>query len=134
MKRSKPLLTLIVTYVLPLSQALFVVQDSETREVKSLDGIWHFTLGDSLDPELGFREKWFNQSLKETGARVLDMPVPSSFNDITTDQSVRDYVGWVWYETDFFLPSSWATTTTGVRLRFGSAHFTAIVWVNGQEV
>jgi beta-glucuronidase len=67
------------------TQALLYPQDSETRETKSLDGAWNFRLSPRLDPEVGFREKWFERSL--TGGcgeeEVIPMPVPSSYNDIT---------------------------------------------------
>lgn len=54
------------------------------------------------------------------------MPVPSSFNDITTDPYLRDFVGWVWYQRQFWLPRSWANEDTRIMLRFGSAHYNAI--------
>ena len=54
------------------------------------------------------------------------MPVPSSYNDITTDSRLRDFVGWVWYETKFFVSSHWLSSRRIV-LRFGSAHYNAIV-------
>lgn len=42
-------------------------QDSETRERKSLDGIWNFRIAARLDPEIGFREEWFKRPLSEVG-------------------------------------------------------------------
>ena len=75
----------------------------------------------------------YNQPLKDTGS-VIDMPVPSSYNDITTEKSLRDYAGWGWYDRNFFTPSSWNTMQNNVRIRFGSAHYTAVVWINGQQV
>ena len=54
------------------------------------------------------------------------MPVPSSYNDITTDSKLRDFIGWVWYETDFFVSRDWQTNKRVV-LRFGSAHYNTIV-------
>lgn len=36
-------------------------RESESREVKSLDGIWNFRR--SEDPLIGFREKWFTKDL-----------------------------------------------------------------------
>ena len=56
------------------------------------------------------------------------MPVPSSFNDITQDPEVRDYLGWVWYDTEFFVPALWRNVTNRrVFLYFGSAHYEANV-------
>ena len=31
------------------------------------------------------------------------MPVPSSYNDITQDAALRDHLGWVWYDREFFV-------------------------------
>lgn len=31
------------------------------------------------------------------------MPVPSAFNDMTMERSLRDHVGWVWYQTVYYL-------------------------------
>jgi hypothetical protein len=38
---------------------------------------------------------------------TIPMPVPSSFNDITQNDTLRLYMGWVWYETQFWVPKSW---------------------------
>ena len=66
------------------SKVLINHKDSESREVKSLDGIWNFRLSDSRDPELGFREGWFKRPLSDSQSpEVIPMPVPSSYNDIT---------------------------------------------------
>ena len=120
------------------SHGILKPQDSETRETKSLDGMWRFRLAPRLDPDMGFREKWYNQSL-DTGCalkcdtkEVIPMPVPSSYNDITTNSSIRDHVGWAWYDRDFFIPSHWNEQT--VNLRFGSVHYYAMVYINGQFV
>jgi len=59
------------------------------------------------------------------------MPVPASYNDITTDPGLRDYVGWVWYETQFTTPRGWAQDR--VVLRIGSAQYNAIA-VSGCEL
>nr|XP_020456270.1 beta-glucuronidase isoform X2 [Monopterus albus] len=63
------------------------------------------------------------------------MPVPASYNDITQDATLRDFVGWVWYEREVVVPARWVTDE-GVRvvLRVGSAHYFSVVWVNGLKV
>ena len=53
------------------------------------------------------------------------MPVPSSYNDITTDKSLRDFVGWVWYDKEFFVPSEYQNRR--VVLRIDSAHYYSMV-------
>ena len=42
------------------SEAILYPIESETRELKSLDGIWKFQLSPSLEPEIGFEGKWFS--------------------------------------------------------------------------
>ena len=61
------------------------------------------------------------------------MPVPASYNDITTNSSIRDYVGWAWYSTQFYVDPGWSENSRVV-LRFGSVHYTAMVWLNGEFV
>ena len=52
------------------------------------------------------------------------MPVPSSYNDITTDRRLRDFVGWVWYDKEIFVPKSWEEPDKiRVVLRFESCHY-----------
>lgn len=56
----------------------------------------------------------------------MPMPVPSSYNDITEDNNLRDHVGTVWYDRKFFVPTSWADNKR-VWLRFGSVQYEAYV-------
>lgn len=51
------------------------------------------------------------------------MPVPSSYNDITEERWLRDFIGWVWYEKAFYVPPSWITTPKRVILRFESVFY-----------
>ena len=60
---------------------------------------------------------------------VHEMPVPASYNDITTNSSIRDYVGWAWYSTQFYVDPRWQEDSKVV-LRFGSVHYTAMVYLN----
>lgn len=56
------------------------------------------------------------------------MPVPASYNDITQDSRLRDFIGWVWYEREVVVPARWITDDrTRVVLRVGSAHYYSIV-------
>ncbi|MFK5634058.1 beta-glucuronidase [Ornithinimicrobium sp. LYQ103] len=100
-------------------------QESPTRELKSLDGIWSFR----TDPDgVGRAERWYAAPL--AGAR--DMPVPASFNEVVPDAELFDYVGEVWYQTTTRVPRGWRGQR--VVLRFGSATHAATVWVGDAEV
>lgn len=100
-------------------------RDTPTRERKSLDGLWRF----SLDAEDVGRSQGWERGLP---AAAREMPVPSSYNDIYPDPELHDHVGDVWYETTVRVPSRWAGAS--VVLRFGSATHRAVVWVNGVQV
>lgn len=97
--------------------------ENEIRQVKSLNGIWRFRKEEY--PGQGNRECWFAQDLKE----AVEMPVPASYNDITTDRSLRDHQGWVWYQRDFQIPLDWEKKR--MVLRFGSVTHHARVYING---
>lgn len=99
--------------------------NSTTREKISLVGLWDF----SLDPsDIGIEERWFEKRLPES----VRMAVPSSFNDIFTDKSIRDYVGAFWYQTEVKIPKGWKDTR--ICLYFESVTHSATVWVNDTEV
>lgn len=44
-------------------------RESETREVKLLDGIWNFRLS-KPDTQIGFKEKWFSQELSRVSFEI----------------------------------------------------------------
>jgi beta-glucuronidase len=100
-------------------------QDSNTRERKSLNGLWQFRLDSEGE---GRSAEWFDQPLSES----RPMAVPASFNDIAADATVRDYFGDVWYQTTVWVPRGWQGRR--VVLNFESATHRATVWVNDVEV
>ncbi|KAL6258720.1 hypothetical protein P5V15_010670 [Pogonomyrmex californicus] len=106
-------------------------RESESREVRSLDGLWDFVVSPEGDALKGYTERWFTDDLSKVG-EMMKMPVPSSYNDITTSRNLRDHVGGVWYQKTFFVPSSWSNQR--VFVRFGSVHYLAQVWVNSDVV
>ena len=112
---------------------LLFPKDSPTRLVKNLDGVWHFRADFSENRNAGFDEKWWEKPLSSTGD-IIKMPIPSSFNDITQDAKLRDFVGWVWYERNFWMPSFWLESKQRIFLLLESAHYNTVVWVNGKEV
>jgi len=99
--------------------------ENQFREVKNLNGIWDFKV-DYRDQ--GFNEAWYSKKLKGT----IPMAVPASYNDVVTDEKIRDHVGYVWYQRTFVVPESWEDKR--VVLRFGSVTHHAVVYVDGQEI
>ncbi|GAA6070403.1 beta-glucuronidase isoform X1, partial [Tachysurus ichikawai] len=109
-------------------------QESLSRELKELNGLWTFRADFSPNRNQGFDQFWFKRPLSESGP-VIDMPVPSSFNDLTQNPKLRDFIGWVWYEKEAWIPQRWLQNKdTRIMLRVGSAHYYAVVWVNGVKV
>jgi beta-glucuronidase len=100
-------------------------QDTDTRERKSLDGLWRFRLDPGGE---GRSAGWFGQTLPD----ARQMAVPASFNDIAADAAVRDYFGDVWYQTKAWVPPGWQGRR--IVLHFQSATHRATVWVNDVEV
>lgn len=100
-------------------------QENETREAKDLSGIWKFKIDQA---DTGHRDRWFATPLTD----VMPMAVPASYNDITPEAGIRDHIGYVWYERNFFVPARWQGRH--IALRFGSADHNAEVWVNGEKV
>ncbi|XP_046998789.1 beta-glucuronidase-like isoform X1 [Schistocerca americana] len=124
------LLSAAVAAVPLVDAGILYPRESESREVRSLDGLWNF----KLDPgDEGHAQQWYADDLARVG-EVLAMPVPASYNDVTQLKEVRDHVGLVWYDRRFFVPRSWQSPNIRVWLRFGSATYAAEVWVNGNKV
>jgi beta-glucuronidase len=74
-------------------------QQTEFREVLSLDGLWNFeVVNETLDNEVSWT--------KSLSPR-RQVPVPASYNDIFIDNTIRDHVGWVKYQRRVRVPSSW---------------------------
>lgn len=99
--------------------------ENKVREVKNLSGIWNFKM--DYD-NIGIQEQWQKEPLKDT----IPMAVPSSYNDLFTEEREKEHVGYVWYEKSFVIPDSW--NGKRIVLRFGSATHHATVWVDGTEV
>lgn len=96
---------------------------SPSRTITSLDGVWNFQLDDH-----GRDSDWASRPLPDP----IPMPVPSSFNDVTTSTEVHDHVGEVWYQRRVYAPR--LHDGDRLHLHFGSATHSATVWVDGVEV
>ncbi|GIY72298.1 beta-glucuronidase [Caerostris extrusa] len=107
-------------------------RESLTRELKYLNDVWNFRICSQDDQNIGFRQQWFKTPLHKTG-EVIPMPVPSSFNDITQNKTIRDYLGWSWYDKEFYVPQRWSKNFR-IILRFESAHYFSMVYLNGEKI
>lgn len=115
------------------ANALFA-RETESREVKILNGLWNFRADNSSRRNAGFEQQWYKEPLKKKGS-VIKMPVPSSYNDITQDRNLRDFVGWAWYDHMVYVPKRWDDEENlRVVLLFESCHYYCAVWVNGEKV
>uniref|UniRef100_A0A5S6R2E8 Beta-glucuronidase n=1 Tax=Trichuris muris TaxID=70415 RepID=A0A5S6R2E8_TRIMR len=105
--------------------------ESETRQVKSLDGLWCFVAEKANSEFYGMENKWFQRDIChfENSTRLA---VPGSYNDQTQSQLLRRHVGWVWYQRKFFASPDWYSRDKEVLLRFGSVNYFAVVWLNGK--
>ncbi|XP_029028745.1 beta-glucuronidase [Betta splendens] len=114
-----------------LKAGMLFPHESSSREVKDLSGRWDFRADYSSNRKQGFERQWYKSRLALTGP-VIDMPVPASYNDLTQDPALRDFIGWVWYEREVVVPARWVSDEgTRLVLRVGSAHYYSVVWVNG---
>ena len=77
-----------------------------TRELLRLDGLWRF----ALDADAGA------EPFRATLDTPLEAPVPASYNDLFADRSVREHVGWVWYQRTVRVPRGWAGQRIRVRV------------------
>jgi beta-glucuronidase len=125
----KLLLLFIVCFV--TCNGILYPKDSPSRLVKKLDGFWHFRIDNSPSRDEGFTNKWYSKPLQASGD-TINMPVPSSYNDITQNSTIRDFIGWAWYDRNFWVPNSWFDKTRVV-LRFEGANYYTYVWVNGNQ-
>jgi beta-glucuronidase len=100
-------------------------QNSSSRELFNLDGIWDFKV-DFKDE--GFQQNWAASKLDTS----LDVAVPASYNDLFTDIAIREHVGWVWYQRRVRVPRGFAGQQVFVRA--DSATHTGIIFVNGKKV
>ncbi|GAA2196310.1 beta-glucuronidase [Sinomonas flava] len=100
-------------------------QNGPTRELVTLDGLFAFR----VDSEnVGLRDGWQSSPLDT----ALEMAVPASYNDVFAEKSVRNHVGWVWYEREVRVPRGWAGER--IWLRFESATHGAKAFVDGTLV
>ena len=99
-------------------------QQTASRFVESLDGIWDFKLDDGK----AFEEGWADSPLEDP----MTMPVPSSYNDLKEGVGFRDFCGWAFYQRTISVPEF--AKTQRVMLRFSAVTHHAKVYINGELV
>ena len=105
----------------PKDIALRPVQNSH-RNLLDLSGVWKFKKDSS---NVGEKEHWF-----EGLTDYRSIAVPGSWNEQFSD--MRDYMDWVWYETETYVPSSWKGQN--IYIRVNDATYAAKIWINGKPV
>lgn len=95
-----------------------------SRFLSDLSGIWDF----KIDNGNGFEEKWYEKKL----SNPLNMPVPSSYNDLREDINIRDHYGWVFYQRTICVPEF--VKTQRVILRMESVTHRAKIYLNGKFI
>jgi beta-glucuronidase len=94
------------------------------RSAADLSGIWHIC----FDPEADGASRGWHKGIDR--AQALAIAVPGSWNEQLAEAGYMNYCGDAWYETRFHVPDFGDDRI--LSLYFGSADFTAEVWVNGQ--
>lgn len=95
---------------------------TDSRFLSDLSGIWRF----QLDNGHGFEEKWYERPMED----AMNMPVPSSYNDLKEGIDFREHYGWVFYQRMVEVP----VFTAGQRVVLNCAavtHKARIYW-NGE--
>lgn len=100
-------------------------QNNATRELVNLDGLFAFKV--DFD-RAGLGEKWYEKPLETK----LEIGVPASYNDLFSDQAIRDHVGYVWYQREVHVPRGWDGSRIFVRL--DAATHEGLVYVNDKQV
>ncbi|MGY4691629.1 beta-glucuronidase [Salibacterium sp. K-3] len=94
-----------------------------TRDKTRLSGYWKASIDLSGK---GMAEQWYRTGLPA----FFEAPVPASINEFLPEDVPQDFVGDVWYQTEFFAPSGWTAADHSVFLRIGAAAYYADVWLN----
>lgn len=58
---------------------LLYPRESETREIKSLDGVWNFVKSNQTAPTEGIRDKWYLQDLNKVSIQFSSLFSYSGF-------------------------------------------------------
>ncbi len=90
-----------------------------SRQLFNMNGLWKF----KVDKKNEGRNKEWYLGLED----YRSIAVPSSYNDLFTEANIRDHLGDVWYQKDFYYHNNEQRHV----LRFSSVTMRASVWLNG---
>jgi beta-glucuronidase len=94
------------------------------RNYYDLSGIWQF----KVDKEnIGENQSWFEGFISD-----FDIAVPGSWHEQLDDFGLLHYIGFAWYQKEFFAPSD--LKSKSIRLRFNSVDYNCKVWLNSKLV
>jgi beta-glucuronidase len=96
-----------------------------SRSVFDLSGIWKFKLDDGT----GFSEECCLYPLRN----AMNIPVPSSYNEMKEDTDFRDHCGYAYYQKRFSFPIALCKGQRVVLRCEAVTHF-ARVFLNGKEI
>ena len=99
-------------------------QENRCRSVHDLSGIWDIKIDKNQEGE---KKSWFKGFIPEA-----PIGIPGSWNEQLAELGLMHYIGPVWLQTKFFIPSVLKERTH--LLQFGSADYSAKIWVNGKFV
>lgn len=144
---------LIISFILLIStQTILSLYpfETETRSRISLNGLWNFKVDFKNQ---GLNQSWHQKEFKtqvvknvnhfkiQTNKNIniikledtIKIAVPSSYNELFTNYTIRNHVGWVWYNRDFHINTAVKKTIKdhSVILRISSCHYYCMVWLNG---
>jgi beta-glucuronidase len=99
-------------------------QNNSYRHYVELNGLWEFR----RDLEQQGEAKGWGDGFAPEGL----LAVPASWNDQFATTEKREFIGTVFYQNTFYLPSEFRGRA--VRLRVGAVSFKASVWLNGEKL
>uniref|UniRef100_A0A0N5B320 Glyco_hydro_2_N domain-containing protein n=1 Tax=Strongyloides papillosus TaxID=174720 RepID=A0A0N5B320_STREA len=124
----KVYILLFLLHIKSIESMLFP-QKNEIRSYDLLNGLWTFVMEPKNSIGYGFINKWHKLKLS-TFRNSTVMPVPSAYNDLGTDEDLRDHVGWVWYQREYYVTKG--DCNKRFLIRFSSVNYNAVV-VSSQE-
>uniref|UniRef100_A0A914YZZ6 Glycosyl hydrolases family 2 sugar binding domain-containing protein n=1 Tax=Panagrolaimus superbus TaxID=310955 RepID=A0A914YZZ6_9BILA len=106
-------------------------QKNEIRHFDSLDGLWTFVREPFDSNGIGIQNQWYRKDLSGFKNATV-MPVPCAYNEISAEKGLREHLGWVWYQTNFY-QSKYDHNLLNI-LKFESIQYYARIYLNGEFI